>query len=131
MFGVLRTGFDWDAVATMHPYLMAWLALHALYAVYGNFVPSHVPYIVAHRHAAGNFSQGMLFIKFEALPKFFKFAAENAHPGLPSAADPMNEIGLKWFGQWLAVHALIAYFWLWNVPNRMLLPVMQSWLNTQ
>merc|ERR1712232_568532 len=39
--------------------------------------------------------------------------------------------GMKWFGQWLAVHALIAYFWLWNMPSRMLVPVMQSWLNGQ
>lgn len=131
MFGILRTGFDWAALSTIHPYLMAWLGLHALYAVYGNFVPSHVPYVVAHRHAAGNFSQGMVFIKPEALGKFLGFASKAAHPGLPSAVDPMNEIGMKWFGQWLAVHALIAYFWLWNVPNRMLLPVMQSWLNTQ
>merc|ERR1711879_322584 len=45
--------------------------------------------------------------------------------------DPFNENGMKWFGQWLAVHALIAYFWLWNMPSRMLVPVMQSWLNTQ
>jgi hypothetical protein len=131
MFGILRSGFDWAAISTIHPYLMAWLGVHALYAVYGNFVPNHVPYIVAHRHAAGNFSQGMLFIKFEALPKFFAFASGSAHPGLPSAADPMNEVGIKWFGQWLAVHALIAYFWLWNVPSRMLVPVMQSWLNTE
>jgi len=137
LFGILRTGFDWAALSTIHPYLMAWLGLHALYAVYGNFVPSHVPYIVAHRHAAGNFSQGMIFIKFEALGKFLAFAAGPdfkggyAHPGLPSALDAMNEIGMKWLGQWLAVHALIGYFWLWNVPNRMLLPVMQSWLNTQ
>lgn len=76
-------------------------------------------------------SQGMLFIKFDALPKFFKFAANYAHPGLPSALDPTNEMGMKWFGQWLAVHALIAYFWLWNIPSRMLVPVMQSWLNSQ
>merc|ERR1712087_543667 len=72
---------------------------------------------------------GMLFIKFEALEKFFGFAASYAHPGLPSALDPKNENGQKWLGQWLAVHALIAYFWLWNLPSRFLVPVMQSWLN--
>jgi len=131
MFGVLRTGFDWHAVATMHPYLMAWLGLHALYAIYGNFFPNQVPYIVAHRHAAGNFSQGMIFIKFEALEKLMGFTQKYAHPGLPSAMDPMNANGMKWLGQWLAVHALIAYFWLWNMPSRMLVPVMQSWLNCQ
>lgn len=113
----------------MSPYLMAFLGAHALYAIYGNFVPNHVPYVVAHRHAAGNFSQGMLFIKFQALQKFSDFAKSYAHPGLPSALDATNELGQKWLGQWLAVHALVAYFWLWNVPNRILLPVMQSWLN--
>lgn len=133
MFGILRTGFDWGAVASMHPYLMAWLGLHALYAIYGNFVPNHVPYIVAHRHAAGNFSQGMIFIKPEAFPKMFPFLGSCAHPGLPKAMDgdkPQGE-GMRWFGQWLAVHALIAYFWLWNMPSRMLVPVMQGWLNKQ
>jgi len=113
----------------MNPYLIAFLGAHALYTIYGNFVPNHLPYVVAHRHAAGNFSQGMLFIKPEALPKFLGFAASYAHPGLPSALDPMNEIGMKWFGQWLGVHLLVAYFWLWNVPSRFLLPLMQSWLN--
>mmetsp|Transcript_7470 Transcript_7470/g.13440 ORF Transcript_7470/g.13440 Transcript_7470/m.13440 type:complete len:664 (+) Transcript_7470:75-2066(+) len=131
IFGILNTGFEWAALATMSPYLKTWLGAHALYAIYGNFVPSHVPYIVAHRHAAGNFSQGMLFIKFEALGKFFGFAAQSAHPGLPGALDATNEIGMKWFGQWLAVHALVAYFWLWNMPSRMLVPVMQSFLNSQ
>merc|ERR1719454_299140 len=131
MFGVLRTGFDWGALSTIHPYLAVWLGAHALYAIYGNFVPNHVPYIVAHRHAAGNFSQGMIFIKFEALGKLMEFTKSYAHPGLPSAMDPMNEHGMKGLGQWLAVHALITYFWLWNMPSRMLVPVMQSWLNTQ
>merc|ERR1711957_1020570 len=99
MFGILNTGFQWQALSTINPYLMAWLGAHALYAIYGNFVPSKVPYVVAHRHAAGNFCQGMVFIKFEALGKFMEFASKSAHPGLPSAADPMNEVGLKWFGQ--------------------------------
>jgi len=131
MFGILRTGFDWAALSTMSPYLMAWIGAHVLYTIYGNFVPSHVPYIVAHRHAAGNFAQGMLFIKFEAVGKLFGFAGKAAHPGLPSAVDPFNAVGMKWFGQWLAVHALIAYFWLWNMPSRMLVPVMHSWLQSQ
>jgi len=134
MFGVLSTGFNWSALANMHLYLKVWLGAHAMYAIYGNFVPSHVPYIVAHRHAAGNFCQGMLFITPEGLGKLLKWGPMGkpfggAHPGLPSALDPMNEQGQKWLGQWLAVHMLIAYFWLWNMPSRMLVPIMQSFLN--
>ncbi|CAK0805988.1 unnamed protein product, partial [Prorocentrum cordatum] len=57
LFGILRTGFDWAALPTMDPLLAAWLGVHIAYSAYGHFVPSHVPYVVAHRHAAGNFSQ--------------------------------------------------------------------------
>jgi len=114
LFGVLRTGFDWGMLGRLHPLLAAFLGAHALYAVYGNFVPSHVPYVVAHRHAAGNFVQGMLMIKVEAGAKLLKL---KAHAGLPQAAP-------GWMGQWLPCHLLLAYFWLWNLPSRMLTPLI-------
>jgi len=114
LFGVLNTGFDWGMLAHIHPALAAFLGAHALYAIYGNFVPSHVPYVVAHRHAAGNFVQGMLMIKVEAGAKL---ANLKAHAGLPQAAP-------GWFGQWLPCHLLLAYFWLWNLPSRMLPPLI-------
>lgn len=110
LFGVLKTGFDWDSLHQIHPALAAFLGAHALYAIYGNFVPSHVPYVVAHRHAAGNFVQGMLMIKVEAAGKLGNLYA---HAGLPQAAP-------GWMGQWLPCHLLLAYFWLWNLPSRML-----------
>jgi hypothetical protein len=110
LFGVLHTGFDWSMLPKLHPALAAFLGAHALYAIYGNFVPSHVPYVVAHRHAAGNFVQGMLMIKLEAAGKLGKLVA---HAGLPQAAP-------GWMGQWLPCHLLLAYFWLWNLPSRML-----------
>jgi hypothetical protein len=116
LFGVLRTGFDWDMIWKIHPALAAFLAAHALYAIYGNFVPSHVPYVVAHRHAAGNFVQGMLMIKIEAAGKL---GLLKAHAGLPQAAP-------GWFGQWLPAHALLSYFWLWNMPSRMLTPLIHA-----
>lgn len=126
MFGVLGTGFQWGNLASLNPYLAAWLGAHMLYTIYGNFVPSHVPYVVAHRHAAGNFSQGMLLIKASAAAKLGKL---KAHAGLPTALDPMNEMGLRWLGQWLAVHLLVAYFWLWNLPSRFLVPLIHKQLN--
>lgn len=121
MFGCISTGLRWQDVATMSPYIKAWLVCHALYTLWGNFVPSHVPYVVAHRHAAGNFCQGMLLIKPEAAGKLGKL---KAHAGLPKAMDPMDEQGMRWLGQWLAVHLLVAYFWLWNLPSRMLTPLI-------
>jgi hypothetical protein len=118
MFGVVSTGLSWKDVALMSPYIKAWLACHALYTLWGNFVPSHVPYVVAHRHAAGNFCQGMLLIKPEAAAKLGKLIAEGkAHAGLPQAGE-------GWLGQWLAVHLLVAYFWCWNLPSRMLTPLI-------
>jgi hypothetical protein len=114
LFGVLKTGFAWEEIQNLHPAVAAFLVAHALYAIYGNFVPSHVPYVVAHRHAAGNFVQGMLMIKFEAAAKLGKL---NAHAGLPQPAP-------GWMGQWLPCHLLIAYFWCWNLPSRMLTPLI-------
>lgn len=110
LFGVLHTGFDWGMLAKLNPALAAFLVAHALYAIYGNFVPSHVPYVVAHRHAAGNFVQGMLMIKLSAAGKLGNL---NCHAGLPAPAP-------GWMGQWLPCHLLLAYFWLWNMPSRML-----------
>jgi hypothetical protein len=114
LFGVLNTGFDWSLLPKIHPALAAFLGAHALYAIYGNFVPSHVPYVVAHRHAAGNFVQGMLMIKVSAAGKLGNLIA---HAGLPQAAP-------GWMGQWLPCHLLLAYFWLWNLPSRMLPPLI-------
>mmetsp|Transcript_8532 Transcript_8532/g.27173 ORF Transcript_8532/g.27173 Transcript_8532/m.27173 type:complete len:595 (-) Transcript_8532:178-1962(-) len=113
-FGILRTGLDWSAVSAMHPALLGWILLHVAYAVYGNFVPSHVPYIVAHRHAAGNFSQGVLLIRKSAAAKLGKL---KAHAGLPQAQP-------GWAGEWFGFHALWAYLWNWNLPNKMLLPLV-------
>jgi len=122
LFGVYRTGFDWEGVAHMHPWLCVWLAAHALYSVYGNWVPGHVPYVVAHRHAAVHFVQGVLLIKPEAAGKL---ANLKAHAGLPQPIDPENKFGMRWLGQWLAFHLLMAYFWLWNLPSKMLLPLVE------
>merc|ERR1712226_1224289 len=93
---------------------MAWLAVHIVYAIYGNMVPDHVPYIVAHRHAAGNFSQGVLCIKKTAAGKL---ANLKSHAGLPGQQP-------GWMGEWLAFHAVWAYFWCWNLPSKMLPPLV-------
>jgi hypothetical protein len=114
LFGVLHTGFDWAMLSNLHHGLAAFLGAHALYAIYGNFIPSHVPYVVAHRHAAGNFVQGMLMIRIDAAGKLANLVA---HAGLPSAAP-------GWMGQWLPCHLLLAYFWLWNLPSRMVPPLI-------
>mmetsp|Transcript_78338 Transcript_78338/g.242903 ORF Transcript_78338/g.242903 Transcript_78338/m.242903 type:complete len:628 (+) Transcript_78338:41-1924(+) len=114
LFGLYRTGFDWNALPRMHPLLAAWLGVHVLYAIYGNLVPNHVPYVVAHRHAAGNFSQGVLCVKKTAAAKLAKL---RAHAGLPSQQP-------GWAGEWLAFHAVWAYFWLWNLPSKMLAPLV-------
>mmetsp|Transcript_113259 Transcript_113259/g.283675 ORF Transcript_113259/g.283675 Transcript_113259/m.283675 type:complete len:592 (-) Transcript_113259:83-1858(-) len=114
LFGILRTGFDWDALPSMHPAMMFMLSLHVAYSAYGHFVPSHVPYVVAHRHAAGNFSQGVLLIKKEAAGKL---GALKAHAGLPKPQP-------GWQGEWFGFYALWAYLWNWNLPNKMLLPLV-------
>lgn len=114
LFGILRTGFDWQALPQMHPLLAAWMLAHALWSAYGHFVPSHVPYVAAHRHAAGNFSQGVLLVKKSAAAKLGKL---KAHAGLPSAQP-------GWAGEWFAFQALWAYLWNWNLPNKMLLPLV-------
>jgi hypothetical protein len=98
LFGILRTGFDWAALRTMDPILAAWLAAHIAYSAYGHFVPSHVPYVVAHRHAAGNFSQGVLVVKKSAAAKLGQL---KAHAGLPQQQP-------GWMGEWFAFQAVWA-----------------------
>jgi len=122
LFGVVHTGFDWPMLTSINPILLAWLVAHIVYTAYGNLVPSRVPYVVAHRHAAGNFAWGVMIIKPEAAAKLAK---PRAHAGMPQAIDPTNEFGMRWFGQWLAFHMLNAYLWLWNLPNKMLVPLVE------
>ncbi|CAE7676325.1 PNO [Symbiodinium pilosum] len=110
-------GFQWGDVSKIHPAMAAFLLAHALYSIYGNFVPSHVPYVVAHRHAAGNFAQGVLLVRVSAAAKLGKVVAHSGCPVVKGAPAP------GWLGEWLGFHLLMAYFWLWNMPNRMLLPL--------
>jgi len=121
LFGIYTTGLSWSSLSTLHPCLALWLVAHALYSIMGTLFPMTMPYVVAHRHAAGNFCQGVLLIKPQAIAKL---ANLNAHAGLPSAMDPEDKMGMRWLGQWLAVHLLMAYFWLWNLPNKMLVPLV-------
>lgn len=114
LFGYYRTGFAWDQLSTMHPFLQVWLFVHIIYSIYGNLAPDHVPFVVAHRHAAGNFSQGVLMIKKSAASKL---ANLKAHAGLPSQQ-------LGWMGEWLAFHAVWAYFFVWNLPSKALMPLV-------
>ncbi|CAJ1346250.1 unnamed protein product [Effrenium voratum] len=108
-------GFQWQDLSTLHPVIAGTLLAHALYSIYGNFVPNHVAYVVAHRHAAGNFAMGNLLLKTSAAAKLGKVVAHSGCPVVKGAPAP------GWFGEWLGFHLLFAYFWLWNLPHRMLL----------
>jgi len=114
LFGIMHTGLDWHSIPHMHPLLVAWLCAHAAYSVYGNFVPSHVNYIVAHRHAAGNWCWGVMLLKKSAAGKL---GLLKAHAGLPQNAP-------GWQGEWFGFHCLWAYAWNWNMPTRMLMPLV-------
>jgi len=69
LFGVHSTGVDWAELSSMDPRLAAWLLCHAAYVVWGHVFPNQVPYVVAHRHAAGNWAQGVLVVKQSAAAK--------------------------------------------------------------
>ena len=53
-----------------------------------------MPYVVSHRHAAGNWAQGVLVIKKSAAAKL---ANLKAHAGLPGQQP-------GWAGEWFAFH---------------------------
>mmetsp|Transcript_45247 Transcript_45247/g.98474 ORF Transcript_45247/g.98474 Transcript_45247/m.98474 type:complete len:405 (+) Transcript_45247:2-1216(+) len=113
-------GLQWSRLHQMHPVIMAVLLAHVLYTIYGHFLPNHVPYVVAHRHAAGNFATGILLVKLSAAAKIGKVVAHSGCPVVKGAPAP------GWIGDWLGFHSLMAYFWLWNLPHRMLLPLTYS-----
>ena len=69
LFGVHSTGVDWAELSSMDPRLAAWLLCHAAYVVWGHAFPNQVPYVVAHRHTAGNWAQGVLVVKQSAAAK--------------------------------------------------------------
>merc|ERR1719265_839969 len=102
--------------------MAAWLIGHALYAIWGNMVPNHVVYVAAHRHAAGNFAMGVLVLKKDAAKKLEKL---KAHASLPGVLYPLGEDNAStWTGQWLGFYCVWCYFWLWNLPHRMLTTLM-------
>lgn len=53
-----------------------------------------MPYVVAHRHAAGNFAMGTLLIKFSAAAKLGKVVAHSGCPVVKGAPAP------GWIGDW-------------------------------
>ena len=117
LFGLLHhpTGFDWADLYAMHPLLALWLLLHLTHVVYGHLVPDHVPYVVAHRHAAGNWSQGVLVFKKSALPKLERLTT---HVGFQCDAPT------SWYTEWLGFTGFFCYCWNWNVPSRLLVPIL-------
>lgn len=110
LYGLLGPGVDWESYQNMHPILFFWMLFHVAYVIWGHLIPDHVPYVVAHRHAAGNWSQGVLVIKKSAVTKLGKL---KAHAGLPKQGE-------GWIGEWWAFHLFWAYAWNWNLPTKML-----------
>ena len=92
LYGILSTGVDWQDYNNMHPLLSLWFLVHGLYVIYGQIWVDDVPYVVAHRHAAGNWAQGVLVIKKNAVAKLGKI---KAHAGIPGQ-------GPGWMGEWFA-----------------------------
>lgn len=120
LFGILHTGLDWDMFPNMNPLMVGWLVAHVLYAIYGNLVPNAVAYVAAHRHAAGNFSMGVLLVRKSAAAKL---AGIKAHAGCP-------QMGPGWMGEWFGFWALWAYLWCWNLPSRFLMPLVIDAMGT-
>lgn len=116
LFGIVKLGADWTEVLTMNPLLMLWLTAHILFSGAGHFFPNVIPYVVGHRHAAGNWSQGVIMIKKSAAAKLGKL---KAHAGLPGAQP-------GWDGEWFAFQAVWSYFWSANVPTKMLPPLVMD-----
>ena len=110
LFGIISNGVNWVELSTMSPYLKAYLIAHWCYSASGHLFPLSVPYVVSHRHAAGNWSQGVLVIKKTAAAKLGNL---KAHAGLPG-------LNPGWAGEWFAFHMVWAYFWNFNAQNKVL-----------
>lgn len=113
LFGVLHVGFDWEGLTSMHPALALWLIAHFAFAAFGHIYPDHVPYVVSHRHAAGNFSQGVLIIKASAAHKLRRLTA---HGDMPSKQG--------WVSEWFSFYGFLSSMWAANLPNKLLTPLL-------
>ena len=113
LFTVIGKGVDWNNAGNMDPILALWLSMHTLYVFYGHFCVNKVPYVMAHRHAAGNWSQGVMVIRKSALSKLFQL---KMHAGIPT----QDKLPPGWTGEWFAFHAFMSYVWNWNLPSRFL-----------
>ena len=113
LYGVLSTGINWEELPNMHPLLATWLICHTMYAIWGHYVPDHMPYVVAHRHAAGNWSQGVLVIRKSAVHKLSRL---KLHAGTRPAIAPSTD----WASDWYTFYAFASYVWSWNFPSKLL-----------
>lgn len=91
---------------------MLWLLAHMAYSAYGHtpWGVDEVPYVVAHRHAAGNWAQGVLVIKKSAAAKLAKVVS---HAGCPAQ-------GPGYLGEWWGFQAFMAFTWGWNINSKLL-----------
>lgn len=113
LFTMIEKGVNWESAAKMDPLLIVWLCAHTLYVAYGHIFVDRVPYVIAHRHAAGNWSQGVMVIRKSALSKLSKL---KMHAGIPT----QDKLPPGWAGEWFSFFAFGAYTWNWNLPSRML-----------
>ena len=117
LYGMLGTGICWEELPHMHPALCAWLIAHTCYAVMGHVVPDAMPYVVAHRHAAGNWAAGVLLIKKSAIEKLGRLKVH-------ASSRPCLEPGRDWPSDWYMYYLFAAYAWSWNFPSKLLPPLV-------
>lgn len=120
LYGIVSTGVDWEDFHQMPHVLTGWFLLHGVYVLCGHVFPNTMPYVVAHRHAAGNWAQGIFVVKKNAIAKLAKL---KSHAGMPS-------LGPGWAGEWFGFHAFFAYVWNWNLPSRFLVPLVMDVMGT-
>ena len=80
-----EAAFLYEEIFVRRSYLRAGVRVPR--AADGHYMPDHMPYVVAHRHAAGNWSQGVLVIRKDAVHKLERLKQERI--------DHENESSMK------------------------------------
>lgn len=116
LFKMMHFGFDWSGLCNMHWALAAYMLLSTAYIISGHIMPDGVPYICAHRHAAGNWAMGYIVVAQGAEHKLQKVYCHGAPPTGPNG----------WMPLWNSILSLGAWLWLANLPSRMALALVSS-----
>ncbi|KAL1510194.1 hypothetical protein AB1Y20_006524 [Prymnesium parvum] len=113
-------GFDWDGLARMPSWLLAYFAVEAVVCLAGNLLPDRIGYYLSHRYWAGNWCF-MFFLVRDTDAARQKLARVRAF-----SPNPLDKPKLSPHVLHVAMTKSLAYLWLGNLNMKPLVALIEE-----